>query len=82
MVITIYDVCYCVTMRDTNKRIRVRRVGLIPDGARVRHFDELDEDAQIAVRELAGRPQTGRERTDLDDGDVVKFTEYYQIRSR
>ncbi|WP_241997192.1 hypothetical protein [Halorubrum sp. SD626R] len=69
-------------MRETDRRIRVRRVGLIPDDARVRHFDELDEDAQAAVSELAGRPRTGRETGDLDDGDVVKFTDYYQIRAR
>jgi len=69
-------------MRETGRRIRIRRVGLIPEGARVRHFDELDEDAQAAVSELAGRPRTGRETSDLDDGDVVKFTDYYQIRAR
>ncbi|MFD1571081.1 hypothetical protein [Halorubrum laminariae] len=69
-------------MRDTDRRIRIRRAGLISEDARVRHFDELDEDAQDAVRELAGRPQTGQEPTDLDDGDVVKFTDYYQIRAR
>ncbi|GAB3694189.1 hypothetical protein [Halorubrum pallidum] len=69
-------------MCNTDKRIRIRRVGLIPDDTRVRHFDELDEDAQVAVRELAGRPQTGQALGDLDDGDVVKFTDYYQIRAR
>ena len=69
-------------MRKTDRQIRIRRAGLIPDDARVRHFDELDEDAQAAVSELAGRPQTGQEPTDLDDGDVVKFTDYYQIRAR
>ncbi|ELZ39489.1 hypothetical protein C472_04223 [Halorubrum tebenquichense DSM 14210] len=34
------------------------------------------------VRELAGKPWTAPEIGDLDDGDVVKFTDYYQIRSR
>ncbi|ELZ47132.1 hypothetical protein C464_09382 [Halorubrum coriense DSM 10284] len=48
----------------------------------MRHYDELDEEEQSVVRELAGEPWTAPEIGDLDDGDVVKFTDYYQIRSR
>ncbi|WP_435099409.1 hypothetical protein [Halorubrum sp. N11] len=62
--------------------MRLRRTGVIPPDARVRHYDELGEDAQIVVRELAGRPRTAPEADDLDDGDVVKFTDYYRVRSR
>ncbi|WP_435074663.1 hypothetical protein [Halorubrum sp. HHNYT27] len=69
-------------LRETGRRLRVRRTGWIQPGARVRHYDELDEDAQILVRELAGRPRTAPETEGLEDGDVVKFTHYYQIRAR
>jgi hypothetical protein len=55
---------------------------MIPSDARVCHYDELDEETQVTVRELAGRPQTAPEADDLDDGDVVKFTDYYEVRAR
>ncbi|WP_418280777.1 hypothetical protein [Halorubrum sp. DTA98] len=64
------------------RRIRLRRTGIIPPDARVRHYDELTDDAQDAVFEGAGRPQTVPEPGDLDDGDVVKFTDYYVVRAR
>jgi hypothetical protein len=78
----IYGVCYRMALRETGRRLRLRRTGWIPPGARVRHYDELGEDAQILVRELAGRPRTAPELDDLDDGDFVKFTDYYQVRTR
>ncbi|EMA66921.1 hypothetical protein C461_09192 [Halorubrum aidingense JCM 13560] len=62
--------------------MRLRRTGRVPTDARVRHYDELDEDTQVAVLELAGRPRTAPETGDLDDGDVVKFTDYYEVRAR
>jgi hypothetical protein len=62
--------------------MRLRRTGTIPAGARVRHYDELDEETQVAVSEIAGRPRTAPETEDLDDGDVVKFTDYYEVRAR
>ncbi len=71
-----------MAIRQTGRRLRLRRTGWIPPDARVRHYDELGEDAQILVRELADRPQTAPEPGDLDDGDVVKFTDYYQVRTR
>lgn len=77
-----YGVCYHMALRETGRRLRVRRTGWIPPGARVRHYDELDEDAQVAVRELAGRPRTAPEIDGLEDGDFVKFTDYYQVRTR
>jgi hypothetical protein len=62
--------------------MRLRRTGTIPADARVRHYDELDEETQVAVSEIAGRPRTAPETEDLDDGDVVKFTDYYKVRAR
>ncbi|WP_280587493.1 hypothetical protein [Halorubrum sp. Boch-26] len=71
-----------MSLRETGRRLRLRRTGWIPPDARVRHYDELGEEAQILVRELAGRPRTAPETGDLDDGDFVKFTDYYQVRTR
>jgi len=71
-----------MSLRETNRRMRLRRTGTIPAGARVRHYDELDEETQVAVSEIAGRPRTAPETEDLDDGDVVKFTDYYEVRAR
>jgi hypothetical protein len=69
-------------LRETGRKLRLRRNGWIQPGARVRHFDELDEDAQNLVSDLAGRPQTVPEAADLEDGDVVIYTDYYQVRTR
>ena len=71
-----------MSLRDTGRRLRLRRTGRIPADARVRHYDELDDEEQGVVRELAGEPWTAPETGDLDDGDVVKFTDYYLVRSR
>jgi hypothetical protein len=71
-----------MSIRETGRRLRLRRTGWIPPGARVRHYDELGEEAQVLVRELAGRPATAPETSDLKDGDVVVFTDYYQVRAR
>ena len=71
-----------MTIRESGRRLRLRRTGRIPSDARVRHYDELGEDAQILVRKLADRPRTAPETGDLDDGDFVKFTDYYQVRTR
>jgi hypothetical protein len=78
----IYGVCYRMSLRETGRRVRVRRTGRIPPDASVRHYDELDEDAQIALRELAGRPRTAPAIDDLKDGEFVKYTNYYQVRTR
>jgi len=71
-----------MSLRDTGRRLRLRRTGRVPPDARVRHYDELDDEEQSVVRELAGEPWTAPEIGDLGDGDVVKFTDYYQVRSR
>lgn len=69
-------------MSPEERRMRLRRTGSVPPDARVVHIDELSDRSQQAVVEVAGRPQTVPETADLDDGDVVKFTEYYQVRAR
>ncbi|SFH62509.1 hypothetical protein SAMN04488066_11317 [Halorubrum aquaticum] len=71
-----------MALRDEGRRMRLRRTGRVPPDARVRHYDELEEATQAAVAELAGRPRTAPESADLEDGDVVKFTDYYRIRAR
>ena len=71
-----------MAIRESGRRIRLRRTGRIPADAEVRHYDELAEETQVAITELAGGPWTAPETGDLDDGDVVKFTEYYEVRAR
>ncbi|MUW15066.1 hypothetical protein GJ633_10655 [Halorubrum sp. CBA1125] len=71
-----------MSLRETGRQLRLRRTGRIPADAQVRHYDELDEEEKVVVWELAGEPQTAPETGNLDDGDVVKFTDYYQVRSR
>ncbi|GAB6880320.1 hypothetical protein JCM17823_25940 [Halorubrum gandharaense] len=69
-------------MRVQERKIRLRRTGTVPPDSRVKHVDELSDDAREAVYELAGRPRTVPKQGDLDDGDVVKFTDYYVVRAR
>jgi len=71
-----------MSLRETGRRIRLRRTGRVSVDATVRHYDELDEETQVTVTELAGRPRTASETGDLDDGDVVKFIDYYEVRAR
>jgi len=71
-----------MSLRETDRKIRLRRTGRVSVDTTVRHYDELDEETQVAVTELAGRPRTAPETDDLDDGDVVKFTDYYEVRAR
>lgn len=50
--------------------------------ASVRHIDELHDDAQAALSTAAdgGRATiTEDAATDLADGDVVRFTDYYRV---
>ncbi|WP_226929130.1 MULTISPECIES: hypothetical protein [Halorubrum] len=69
-------------VRETNRRMRLRRTGRVPADTTVRHFDELADETQAVVAELADGPWTVPETTDLDDGDVVKYTEYFEVRAR
>lgn len=78
----INDMCYHMSIRERRRRMRLRQTGWIPPDARVRHYDQLSDDTQATVAALANGSWTAPESADLDDGDVVKFTDYYQIRSR
>ncbi|WP_459820553.1 hypothetical protein [Halorubrum luteum] len=69
-------------MSVSEPRMRLRRTGTPPPEARIHHFDELSEETQNAVCKAAGRPRTVSQAADLEDGDVVKFTDYYRVRSR
>ncbi|MES3161394.1 MAG: hypothetical protein PPP55_07455 [Halorubrum sp.] len=71
-----------MAIREGGRRMRLRRTGTVPSDARVRDYDELSDDAQSTVVELAGGPWTAPEPGELDDGDVVRFTEYYLVRAR
>ena len=71
-----------MSIRDAGRKLRLRRTGRVPADARVRHYDELGDEEQQIVWELAGEPRTAPETENLDDGDVVKFTDYYLVRAR
>jgi hypothetical protein len=71
-----------------SRRTAVTKIGAenVPDDARVRHYDELDERAKEYLDAVA----TGRDRpftdggrpepvADLRSGDVVVFTDYYRV---
>ncbi|MFB6154436.1 MAG: hypothetical protein ABEJ22_00970 [Haloferacaceae archaeon] len=63
------------------KTVTVTRVDGTPaDGqGRVRHFDELDEADQTMLAAIAnGYAQCG-EASALTRGDVVVFTDYYEV---
>lgn len=60
-----------------SKRPTVTPVEQVSPDAHVRHFDELDESAQSF---LADGGEAGTVPEDLDDGDVVVFTDYYRVR--
>lgn len=56
----------------------------VPADARVHHVDELDEAAQTRLHALLEGSAEGVavEEATLDAGDVVKFTDYYEVRQR
>lgn len=72
-------------------RVRLSRVTDVPSDARVRHFDELDEETQTVVARFAAgwvdaaAPVAGDAAdpfagdTDLVAGDVVVFTDYFSV---
>jgi len=59
----------------------VHRTDGVPEGARVRRFDELADPAQqYPVRAAEGvSPRDPRNVPGLNEGDVVVFTDYYRI---
>ena len=54
----------------------------VPETARVRHFDELDDSAQEYLFNVAEgvSPRDPGNLSGLNEGDVVVFTEYYRIQ--
>ncbi|MFB6255747.1 MAG: hypothetical protein ABEH58_03310 [Haloplanus sp.] len=59
----------------------VQRTDTVPETARVRHVDELDDSAQeylFAVAEGAS-PRDPSNLSGLEQGDVIVFTDYYHI---
>ena len=58
--------------------VRLTRTDTVPDGSRVRHFDELGERAQNAVASLdAG--STVCDAPELAAADVIVYTDYYRV---
>jgi len=69
--------------RPPQQPIGVQPTTSIDDGARVRHIDELSEDAlERFLALLDGRTPIVGPTADLEHGDVVVFTEYYRITVR
>jgi hypothetical protein len=67
------------TMRDN---ITVVPIDDVPSDSRVRHYDELGEDAKERFPDLAGSNASsvaGSPPDDLLECDVVKYTDYYAI---
>ena len=58
--------------------VRVTRTDSVPDGSRVRHFDELDERAQNALAGLDGGG-TVCDAPGLAAADVIVYTDYYRV---
>jgi hypothetical protein len=59
--------------------VTVARVDAVRGGGRVRHFDELDDASQRLVADAAGGRKRCVDAPGLDHGDVVVFTEYYEV---
>ncbi|MFB6102954.1 MAG: hypothetical protein ABEJ73_10355 [Haloplanus sp.] len=60
----------------------VNRTDTVPESARVRHFDELDDSAQEFLVHVAEgvSPRDPANLSGLQEGDVVVFTDYYHIQ--
>ncbi|WP_224449033.1 hypothetical protein [Haloprofundus salilacus] len=66
--------------QSANTTVAVTRTDSVPAGARVRHFDELDESAQQHVLAAANGQLTNTASvSNLRSGDVVVFTDYYRV---
>lgn len=51
----------------------------VPENARVRHFDELEERTQRVLFDVAHNGASEERIPELADGDVVVFTDYYRV---
>lgn len=60
----------------------VNRTDTVPETARVRHFDELDDSAQEYLFNVAkgASPRDPGNLSGLNEGDVVVFTDYFHIQ--
>jgi hypothetical protein len=60
----------------------VSRTDSVPESARVRHFDELDDSAQEYVAHAARgiSPQETATLSGLSEGDVVVFTDHFHVQ--
>jgi hypothetical protein len=68
--------------RAADSKYDVDRTDTVPETARVRHFDELDDSAQEYLFNVAqgASPRDPSNLSGLNEGDVVVFTEYYHIQ--
>jgi len=68
--------------RAVDSEYDVNRTDTVPETARVRHIDELDESAQEYLFTVAegASPRDPSNLSGLNEGDVVVFTEYYHIK--
>ena len=55
------------------------RTDTVPEGARVRHYDELGEPAQRLLAAAENGERAAGSAPGLADGDVVVYTDYYRI---
>jgi hypothetical protein len=68
--------------RTVDTEYDVNRTDAVPESARVRHFDELDDSAQEYLVHVAegASPRDPTNLSELNEGDVVVFTDYYRIQ--
>jgi hypothetical protein len=67
--------------RAANSEYDVSEAKAVPETARVRHFDELDDAAQEYLYDVTtgGSPRDPSTLSGLQEGDVVVFTEYLRV---
>jgi hypothetical protein len=68
--------------RAADAEYEVKGTDTVPETARVRHFDELDDSAQEYLFTVAegASPRDPGNLSGLNEGDVVVFTDYYHIK--
>ncbi|MFC6989297.1 hypothetical protein ACFQJD_12330 [Haloplanus sp. GCM10025708] len=62
-----------------SRELRVSRTTAVPADARVRHFDELDDDSQQYLAAVESGETPAAMPTGLASGDVVVYTDYFRI---
>jgi hypothetical protein len=67
--------------RAVDSEYDVKRTDTVPETARVRHVDELDDSAQEYLFDVAegASPRDPTTLPGLNEGDVVVFTDYYHV---